>query len=276
MLAVTEPDDAYELHMNLIAHGRARLQAEAALRRVRPAADVHRLPGGAGRAGRLIGGGRRSARPGNIRPARAQAGATQADDQAQLPLLRSILRGLRRRGPDLGRVEGGCRERFTRERPRRRPARQGAVRDQLRLLPHARRGRHGRDRRPEPGRPARRPAGPLGRTCRACRPRSRTASKAGCPPASSRAATPTRSPTSSPASPASSRRRPTRPANYCPPAAGSSPSCRTTRPAPNEKGGPGGPPFPDSSQLPIGLLLLADLQLADGAAVVGRPQPGRA
>ena len=40
MLAVVEPEDAYELHMNLIRHGARGLPAEAALRRVRPPPHV--------------------------------------------------------------------------------------------------------------------------------------------------------------------------------------------------------------------------------------------
>ena len=44
MLAIVAPEDAYELHMNLIRHGRARLPAETALRRVRAAADVPLVP----------------------------------------------------------------------------------------------------------------------------------------------------------------------------------------------------------------------------------------
>ena len=44
MLAVVDPEDAYELHMNLIRHGRDALPPEAALRRVRAAADVPLVP----------------------------------------------------------------------------------------------------------------------------------------------------------------------------------------------------------------------------------------
>ena len=40
MLAIVDPEDAYELHMNLIRHGRARLPAETPLRGVRAAPDV--------------------------------------------------------------------------------------------------------------------------------------------------------------------------------------------------------------------------------------------
>ena len=41
MLAITPPEDAYELHVNLITHGRTTCRpAPAALRRVRPAPDV--------------------------------------------------------------------------------------------------------------------------------------------------------------------------------------------------------------------------------------------
>ena len=50
MLAVTDPADAYELHMNLIRHGRG-LPPAAALLRVRPAPDVPVFPR-AGRGGR--------------------------------------------------------------------------------------------------------------------------------------------------------------------------------------------------------------------------------
>ncbi len=44
MLAITDPDDAYELHMNLIEHGRASLPPAAAVRRVRAAAYVPLVP----------------------------------------------------------------------------------------------------------------------------------------------------------------------------------------------------------------------------------------
>ena len=43
MLAITPPEDAYELHINLIQHGRA-VCRPAPLRRVRPAPDVPVLP----------------------------------------------------------------------------------------------------------------------------------------------------------------------------------------------------------------------------------------
>ena len=48
MLAVVDPEDAYELHMNLIRHGRDALPPEAALRGVRAAADVPLVPRRAG------------------------------------------------------------------------------------------------------------------------------------------------------------------------------------------------------------------------------------
>ena len=44
MLAIVDPEDAYELHMNLIRHGRERLPPETALRRVRAAPDVPLVP----------------------------------------------------------------------------------------------------------------------------------------------------------------------------------------------------------------------------------------
>ena len=48
MLAITDPEDAYELHMNLIRHGREVCRPTAALRGVRAAADVPLVscPGG--------------------------------------------------------------------------------------------------------------------------------------------------------------------------------------------------------------------------------------
>ena len=44
MLAITDPEDAYELHVNLITHGRRVCRPAAALRRVRPAPDVPMVP----------------------------------------------------------------------------------------------------------------------------------------------------------------------------------------------------------------------------------------
>ena len=51
-----DPEDAYELHINLIRHGRARLPAAAALRRVRAAPHVPLVP----RATALTGRGSRA------------------------------------------------------------------------------------------------------------------------------------------------------------------------------------------------------------------------
>ena len=61
MLAITDPDDAYELHMNLIAHGRRGLPAAAALRGVRAGADVRGPRGRTVDAGGLTPSGPRSA-----------------------------------------------------------------------------------------------------------------------------------------------------------------------------------------------------------------------
>ena len=57
MLAIVDPEDAYELHMNLIRHGRDALPAETALRRVRAAADVPLVPGPDQRDAGAAGGG---------------------------------------------------------------------------------------------------------------------------------------------------------------------------------------------------------------------------
>ena len=43
LLAVTDPEDAYELHMNLIRHGREVCRPQTPLRAVRSAADVSLL-----------------------------------------------------------------------------------------------------------------------------------------------------------------------------------------------------------------------------------------
>ena len=53
MLAITDPEDAYELHLNLIAHGRTICRPAAALRRVRARADVRRR-GGSARSSRSL------------------------------------------------------------------------------------------------------------------------------------------------------------------------------------------------------------------------------
>ena len=44
MLAIVDPEDAYELHMNLIRHGREICRPETALRGVRAAPDVPLVP----------------------------------------------------------------------------------------------------------------------------------------------------------------------------------------------------------------------------------------
>ena len=44
MLAIVEPEDAYELHMNLIRHGRERLPSQTPMRGVRAATDVPLVP----------------------------------------------------------------------------------------------------------------------------------------------------------------------------------------------------------------------------------------
>ena len=53
MLAITDRDDAYELHMNLITHGRRICRPTPALWGVRSRADVPGPAGGAGGAHRL-------------------------------------------------------------------------------------------------------------------------------------------------------------------------------------------------------------------------------
>ncbi len=44
MLAITDPADAYEFHMNLIRHGREVCRPHPALRGMRAAADVPVVP----------------------------------------------------------------------------------------------------------------------------------------------------------------------------------------------------------------------------------------
>ena len=44
MLAITDPEDAYELHINLISHGRRVCRPTAALRDLRAAANVPLVP----------------------------------------------------------------------------------------------------------------------------------------------------------------------------------------------------------------------------------------
>ena len=58
MLAITDPEDAYELHINLITHGRRVCRPQAAMRGVRPAADVPLVPTPPRRAGRPMRSGR--------------------------------------------------------------------------------------------------------------------------------------------------------------------------------------------------------------------------
>ena len=48
MLAITDPEDAYELHVNLITHGRRVCRPHAPLRAMRPAAHVPVVPGARG------------------------------------------------------------------------------------------------------------------------------------------------------------------------------------------------------------------------------------
>ena len=44
MLAIVDPEDAYELHMNLIRHGRDAVPSQTPLRGVRAAPDVPLVP----------------------------------------------------------------------------------------------------------------------------------------------------------------------------------------------------------------------------------------
>ena len=52
MLAITDPDDAYELHINLIRHGRRVCRPQPRCERVRAAADVSVVPAATRRAPR--------------------------------------------------------------------------------------------------------------------------------------------------------------------------------------------------------------------------------
>ena len=186
MLAITPPEDAYELHINLIRHGRAICRprprcGECALRRMCP---WYRRAQGRTR-GAICSRASEAEHVRHVRDRRPAPGRRRS-----------------RLGPDQGGL-GGC---VRRERPQQPAGGQGPLRDELRRLPHPRRGGHGRGHRARTWTtclPRRAPAPPIRRrSSRGSWPRSTTASAGACPRAWSRASRQTRSRPSSPRSPA--------------------------------------------------------------------------